>query len=111
MTDKIHIEVKGKLVDDTTRCIHYHSPLDIIALRMKCCNEYYACIQCHQEETTHPALVWGADEFDTKAVLCGACNTEMSITTYLNSNNQCPFCKSNFNPLCSNHYPLYFDMD
>jgi uncharacterized CHY-type Zn-finger protein len=104
------IEVKGHTVDEHTRCVHYHSPKDIIAIRMKCCNEYYPCINCHNETADHAAAVWPADEFDTKGVLCGACGNEMTIKDYLQSNHQCPFCKADFNPGCSNHYHLYFAM-
>ncbi len=32
------IIVKGKLVDDQTRCVHYRSTLDVIAIKFKCCN-------------------------------------------------------------------------
>ena len=66
-----HIEVKGKLIDEHTRCIHYQSSLDIIAIRFKCCNQYYPCYQCHEEEAGHTAAVWKKEEWDTKAILCG----------------------------------------
>jgi uncharacterized CHY-type Zn-finger protein len=108
---KSAINVSGELIDEHTRCVHYHSPLDIIAIRMKCCNQYYSCIECHNETAGHTAEVWPADEMDTKAVLCGACYSEMTIREYLESGNQCPFCQSKFNPACSNHYHLYFSME
>lgn len=104
------IKVKGKLVDDNTRCTHYHSILDIIAIRFKCCNEYYPCYECHEEEAGHQAIIWKKDEWNTKAILCGQCKHEMTIKEYFNSNNQCPYCKAAFNPGCSKHYPLYFEM-
>ena len=110
MENKFTIEVKGSTVDEHTRCIHYHSPKDIIAIRMKCCNEYYPCIDCHTEAADHPAATWPVEEFDTNAVLCGACGHEMTIKAYLQSHHQCPFCKAPFNPGCSNHYHLYFAM-
>lgn len=108
--DKPGIHVKGKLVDDQTRCVHYHSEKDIIAIRMKCCGEYYPCITCHSETAGHAAAIWPRAEFDTKAILCGACFTELTINEYLQSNNACPECQTNFNPGCSKHYHLYFDM-
>jgi uncharacterized CHY-type Zn-finger protein len=104
------IKVKGKLVDDETRCTHYQSPLDIIAIKFKCCNEYYPCYECHQEEANHKAVVWKKEERDTKAILCGYCKHELSIDEYFTANNQCPNCKSPFNPKCSNHYHLYFEV-
>lgn len=102
--------IKGKIVDGQTRCVHYHGSTDIIAIRFKCCNEYYPCYECHLEEADHAALVWDKDEFDTKAILCGSCKNEMSITTYKNCNFSCPFCDAAFNPRCENHYHLYFEV-
>ena len=102
--------IKGKLVDDETRCVHYHSPLDIIAIKFRCCDEYYPCFSCHDEEAGHKAEVWKRNEFEIKAILCGVCKTELTIAEYLSCNNQCPVCKSAFNPGCSNHYHLYFEV-
>lgn len=104
------MQLKGKLTDNQTRCIHYHSVLDIIAIKFKCCNAYYACYECHKEEAGHEAIVWAIEERNTKAILCGNCQEELSITAYLNSSNKCPHCKAVFNPKCSNHYHLYFEV-
>ena len=103
------IEVKGKPVDDQTRCEHYHSSLDVIAIKFKCCDEYYPCYQCHEETVNHRAEVWPKEEWNTKAILCGVCKTELTITEYMSSNNSCSHCRSAFNPGCSNHYHLYFE--
>ncbi|HEV8287368.1 MAG TPA: CHY zinc finger protein [Chitinophagaceae bacterium] len=102
-------QVKGKLVDDHTRCVHYHSPLDIVAIKFKCCGKYYPCYYCHKEETSHRHEVWKKSEFNTKAILCGSCNSEMTIHEYLTCNNHCPFCNAPFNPHCDKHYHLYFE--
>ncbi len=102
--------LKGKLTDDQTRCVHYHSPLDIIAIRFKCCGDYYPCYQCHEEGTDHAAIPWSTEERDEKAILCGVCKTELTIQEYFNSGNTCPECKSAFNSNCSRHYHLYFDI-
>jgi uncharacterized CHY-type Zn-finger protein len=102
------IEVKGKIVDDETRCAHYHSPLDVIAIKFKCCNEYYPCYECHKETTNHQPQVWRKDEWNTKAILCGVCKEELTINEYFGSNNRCPYCRAAFNPNCSRHYHLYF---
>ena len=102
------IRVFGKVVDDNTRCGHYHSPLDIIAIKFKCCDRYYPCYQCHEETADHPAQIWSKDEWDTKAILCGACKSELTINEYVRSGNRCPNCKAAFNPNCSKHYHLYF---
>jgi uncharacterized CHY-type Zn-finger protein len=109
LTKKSPITIKGKTVDEHTRCVHYHSPLDIIAIKMKCCDSYYPCIYCHNEEAGHEAQTWKKIEFENKAVLCGACYTEMTIAQYLQSNYSCPFCKAALNPGCSSHNHFYFE--
>src|SRR5690349_25049559 len=102
--------VKGRTVDEHTRCVHYHSPLDIIAIRFKCCDQYYPCYECHQEVAGHGSEVWKKDEFNVRAILCGICNNEMTIREYLASNDRCPHCHSAFNPNCNKHYHLYFEI-
>ena len=108
--DEVKITVKGKMIDDHTRCTHYHSTLDIIAIRFKCCNAYYPCYECHKEEAGHEAVVWKKEEWNNKAILCGQCYHELTIKEYVDANNQCPFCRADFNPNCSRHYHLYFEV-
>ena len=103
------ITVKGNSTDNQTRCVHYHSELDIIAIKFKCCNTYYPCFTCHEEEADHHPERWRQDEWKTKAVLCGACKTEMTIQEYFDSDYICPSCKAAFNPRCKNHNHLYFE--
>ncbi|MCS5489202.1 CHY zinc finger protein [Algoriphagus limi] len=105
------INVFGKPVDNQTRCVHWHSDLDIIAIKFKCCDKYYPCFSCHEEEADHEHQVWPKTEFDQKAILCGVCGTELGIQEYMDSNNTCPKCKSSFNPGCSKHYHLYFETE
>lgn len=105
------IEVKGKPVDEQTRCVHYKSALDVIAIKFKCCDTYYPCFFCHEETAGHPAEVWPATEFDTPAILCGVCKHQMTIGEYFNSRYQCPSCNAAFNPKCSNHNHLYFETE
>ena len=101
--------VSGIHLDSKTRCIHYHGPLDIVAVKMYCCQEYFACISCHDETADHPARPWPLSEREAKAVMCGNCSYEMSIKTYLKVN-ECPKCRAPFNPRCGLHYHLYFEM-
>ncbi len=103
------INVFGKSVDNQTRCVHWHSDLDIIAIKFKCCDKYYPCFSCHEEEADHKHQVWPKSDFDEKAILCGVCGNELSIKDYMESDNTCPHCQSSFNPGCSNHYHLYFE--
>jgi uncharacterized CHY-type Zn-finger protein len=107
----VDVEIYGDLLDDNTRCTHYHSSLDIIAIKMKCCGNYYACISCHNEIEKHQTAVWTKDEFEKKAIICGICKTELTIAEYLSCNSKCPNCKSGFNPKCSNHYHYYFEIE
>ena len=110
MKSKLIPRVRGKLADEYTRCIHYHSPLDIIAIKFKCCGEYYPCYSCHEEEAGHKPEVWTRGEFDTSAILCGACKNELTIHEYLACDNHCPACHAAFNPNCNKHYHLYFQV-
>lgn len=102
-------QVRGIDLDAQTRCQHYHSALDIVAIKMKCCGEYYACKDCHAELAGHAIEVWPRDEWNEKAILCGACGTELTIHQYLQTSFRCPACKSAFNPGCKNHHHFYFE--
>ncbi|MCL6631397.1 MAG: hypothetical protein K6T63_02085 [Alicyclobacillus herbarius] len=95
-------------MDDQTRCAHYRTQRDIIAIKFFCCQTYYPCHQCHDALADHPAQVWPRDRFDEKAILCGACGYELTIHEYLNSSSRCPNCSAEFNPGCASHYSLYF---
>ncbi|MDN3594134.1 CHY zinc finger protein [Zunongwangia endophytica] len=106
-----NITVYGQSIDNQTRCVHWHSSLDVIAIKFKCCDKYYPCFSCHEEATNHEHEVWPKDEFFEKAILCGVCGYELSIIEYMESGNSCPICKASFNPGCSNHYHLYFETD
>ena len=58
-------EVRGVELDAQTRCAHYHSPLDVIAIRMKCCGVFYACKDCHIALADHPIQVWPREEWES----------------------------------------------
>ena len=102
--------VLGPTVDAQTRCVHYRTHLDVIAIRFACCDEYYPCHLCHAEAAGHPAHTWPAAERDRHAVLCGVCGTELTIAEYRRTQD-CPACSAAFNPGCSLHAHLYFDPD
>jgi uncharacterized CHY-type Zn-finger protein len=102
-------EIRGLDLDPETRCAHWHSPLDVIAIRMKCCGVYYACKDCHEALAGHAIAIWPRDEWDRPAVLCGACGTEMTIRQYLDCASSCPRCRAAFNPACRNHHHFYFE--
>jgi len=95
-------------VDAETRCIHYRSALDIIAIKMACCGVYYACKDCHAALADHEIKVWPCSEWGGHAILCGACGNELTIHEYMSSGYSCPRCAAQFNPACRNHYRFYF---
>ncbi|WP_061811022.1 CHY zinc finger protein [Rossellomorea vietnamensis] len=108
MTEKL-IPVSGVEVDAKTKCKHYRTPKDIIAIKFKCCNTYYPCHSCHEEVADHDSILWSPEEWNTKAILCGECHNELTILQYMNCQSVCPHCQSAFNPGCQTHYHLYFE--
>lgn len=112
MITKVHGEdVIGRNVDPETRCVHWRSDLDIVAIKFTCCGEWYACYDCHSELSGHEAEVWPKEDFDERAVLCGACGNQLTIREYLELSSECPNCGSSFNPGCAKHYHLYFEIE
>ncbi len=101
--------VHGLDLDPQTRCRHWRSPLDIVALKMRCCGLYWACRDCHYAMAGHPAALWPPETFDTPAILCGACGGELTIRAYLDCDDRCPKCGAGFNPGCRLHRGLYFE--
>ena len=109
MQIKGHI-VKGSVLDSETRCSHYHTELDRIAIKFYCCQTYFPCYLCHEVSGCGNVKMWPHDQFDEKAILCGSCGEELTITTYRNGESKCPNCKSDFNPNCQLHEHLYFQI-
>ena len=107
--DAFKPNVRGIDVDHQTRCAHWHSPRDVIAIKMKCCGAYYACKDCHAALALHAPAVWPRHEWDQRAVLCGVCGIELSVRQYLDCGNFCPTCGAGFNPNCRIHYHCYFE--
>ena len=101
--------VAGLDLDPETRCAHWRSRLDIVAIKMRCCGVYYACKDCHDALAGHAIEVWPREEWDQLAILCGACGREMSINAYTQSGDRCPSCGAGFNPGCRSHYHFYFE--
>src|SRR5699024_2048741 len=99
--------VKGA-IDKATRCAHYRTKIDRIAIKFFCCQQYYSCYQCHQEVGCNEYKVWPQSLFDQQAILCGQCKSELTINEYLKCHHKCPLCEAAFNPGCSLHSHLYF---
>ena len=103
-------DVRGIAVDAETRCAHWRSERDVVAIRMKCCGVWYACKDCHDALAGHGIRVWPRRERDATAVLCGACGHTMSIRAYLDCADACPACGAGFNPGCRLHRHFYFEV-
>ncbi|UFU01172.1 CHY zinc finger protein [Radiobacillus kanasensis] len=103
-----NVKIFGPVLDEQTRCTHYHSPTDIIAILFPCCQRFYPCYKCHEEETNHAPVKWKESQFNTEAILCGQCGAKLTIHEYM-KNGACLTCKASFNPGCKHHYPIYFE--
>lgn len=100
-------QIHGQIIDAAGRCEHYHSAVDVIANKCATCDKYWACYQCHAEASDH---AFGAIDLLSKAVMCGACGHEMAFDDYAGSTNSCPQCGQLFNPGCSLHRHIYFQL-
>ena len=99
----------GQTVDAQTRCVHYRSELDIVAIKFFCCGRFYPCYQCHAAGETHAARLWPAALWAEQALLCGVCRGTLSIADY-RATTACPACGAAFNDGCRAHAHLYFDL-
>ncbi|SCU99946.1 LAMI_0G01882g1_1 [Lachancea mirantina] len=110
-------EINGQIVDDESRCIHWHSEVDIICFKLKCCRKFYACYACHENLEDHRIERYDLgkdDDMKERVVLCGKCKNAMTFEEYIGQKPgagdlNCPFCNSVFNPYCRLHYDKYFE--
>lgn len=85
------VEAQGFLVDKQTRCIHYHSKLDIIALQCYDCKKYYACYWCHDSLENHIFEPYPLSLIQDKPILCGVCLKLLTYKQYKESLSVAPF--------------------
>ena len=105
---RFDVPLCGVGVDAETRCAHYATERDVIAIRFPCCNVFYPCHACHDAVADHAARPWDAEaDLDKQAVLCGACRIVLTWRQYLAADNACPHCSAEFNPGCATHLHLY----
>ena len=104
------VAVFGVGLDAETRCAHYRTPLDVVAIRFKCCGKWFSCIECHRALANHEVVVWPVSARHRKAVLCGVCGHRLSVHEYLACQSTCPQCAAAFNPGCALHHHLYFEV-
>lgn len=103
-------EVVGVGVDPETRCTHYATERDVLAIGFHCCGTFYPCHRCHTEVANHDAEVWPVSARDRRALLCGACGSRFSVEAYLKSPLACAECGVAFNPGCRDHHDRYFEV-
>lgn len=108
---RFNVPLRGVSVDSQTRCVHYHTPRDVMAIAFPCCETFYPCRGCHEACCEHDARRWPPERFDEQAILCGVCRERLSIESYLSSNHCCPSCGVRFNPGCAKHWDRYFAME
>ncbi|KAF1999916.1 CHY zinc finger family protein [Amniculicola lignicola CBS 123094] len=104
-------KVHGLALTPLTQCIHYSTPLDIIAIKHACCGKFYACISCHNALESHTPEIWSNQQRGEKAVLCGKCGHVASIGEYMEGGSRCGGCGEGFNPGCRGHWGMYFEVD
>lgn len=105
---RFDVSFRGVGVDSETRCAHYRSGTDVIAIESPCCNVFYPCFECHEACCEHDAERWPPDRFDERAILCGVCRAVLPIEAYLRAEHRCPNCNAAFNPGCVSHWKRYF---
>ncbi len=100
--------VHGPTVDSQTRCVHYATELDVVAIEFACCGRFYPCHACHAESESHEAVQWPRSQWTEQAILCGVCDRLLTIAEYRGVD-ACPHCHAAFNPRCRLHSHLYFE--
>lgn len=108
---RFSVPLRGIAVDPETRCSHYDSAKDVIAIRFPCCDVYYPCFKCHRETTDHSPARWPGNRQHEQAILCGCCGATLEIARYLNNPHECPECDAAFNSNCIAHHDHYFALE
>ena len=122
--DRFRVPLRGVAVDPDTRCAHWDSAVDVVALRFGCCGAFSPCHACHAATADHDPEPWPRPRFDDPAVLCGVCGTTLSARAYLDGDSEgrspsasratpdddaCPACGAAVNPGCRRHRDRYFE--
>lgn len=102
--------VVGIGVDHQTRCAHYATERDVLAIAFPCCGTFYPCYCCHAAVADHDAEVWPTSEREEHALLCGVCGHLTTIEAYLDAPLACADCGTAFNPGCADHHDRYFEV-
>ena len=95
-------------LDAETRCAHHDSPLDIIAIKMKCCGMYFACKDCHAALADHSLEPLAPRGMAVECRALRGLRLRAYNRGYMESLDRCPACGSPFNPGCRDHRWYYF---
>ncbi len=90
-----------------SRCTHWHSELDVLAIQAACCRKFYACAACHDACEDHSLRPWpSSTSVEQSALLCGVCRHSYSIQEYISGTEPpcCPACGASMNPGCKLHW-------
>lgn len=101
------LEFFGLDLDEASRCRHYHTHLDIVAIKCATCRKFYACYHCHDALESHSFAP--TDTTENRPVLCGSCRQTLTRVAY--QKGTCPYCQAPFNPKCHKHTAIYFKGD
>lgn len=84
-------------------CPHYNGPLDMVRNMCATCGRYWECYLCHAEAADHP---FGRMPIDAPfSTQCGSCGGVMAY-----GHERCSHCGQGFNPGCSLHAHIYYDL-
>lgn len=101
--------VLGIGVDGESRCAHWRSSVDVVAMRFKCCGAFYGCAGCHVAVAGHAPERWDVRrDRDEIVAMCGVCGTQYPLKGYLANGDACSTCGADWNPGCRKHRELYF---
>ena len=101
--------VCGVEIGPETRCTHYGSEQDVVALQFACCDAYYPCFRCHDAVADHDVERLPVESGEP-AVLCGVCGATLTAREFVDGDHACPDCGAAFNPGCADHYDRYFQL-
>ena len=79
-----------QVLDAETRCAHYHTEIDRIAIKFYCCDTIIPCYECHEETVVETEPSGQKKNSTKKAILCGACGHELTVEEYLDCKSECP---------------------
>ena len=56
--DRFDVPLRGIEGDDETRCRHYRTERDVVAIALPCCETFYPCTECHRLASWSTSASW-----------------------------------------------------